>query len=402
MRKLFNLYIDREFLVLVIFGIKISLKLSTLEEKLEVENSKQDCKKNRTEVQKVKDGRKRLAIVRLDAIGDYILFRPFLKSIREYYNDYHITYIGNILHRDFIENFDCKYVDDNIFINIFTSYDITIIKDLKYDIVISPVYSRTHYTDEFIKLIVAKEKIASYGNLTNISDAIKAQGNINYTRLIYHKNIDFEFYINKYFFEVLFEKEINIDNTNFDLDKEYFNNIDFDFNQNYVIFFPSASDVRRRWSFDNFKKLAEYIYKKCNYHIYIAGNQSDEEIANKIIDNKYSIYSICDKYELHMLPYIFSKAKFIVTNDTMAYHMAVATNGKVLCISNGSTYTRFVNYPKKLIKNKRVIQIFPKEFRKKMNSNSFENYDYEHYSMYDINKIEVEEVLLKLDEYFIK
>ena len=53
---------------------------------------------------------KNLLIVKMDAIGDYILFRNFLKAIKEdkKYSKYKITLCGNSVWKDISEKFDSK------------------------------------------------------------------------------------------------------------------------------------------------------------------------------------------------------------------------------------------------------------------------------------------------------
>ncbi|MDW8465862.1 MAG: hypothetical protein RML35_06685 [Chloroherpetonaceae bacterium] len=62
---------------------------------------------------------KTLLILRLDEIGDYVLFRNFLKEIRESerFKDYKITLCGNAAWKDLAEAFDKESVDEFIWIS---------------------------------------------------------------------------------------------------------------------------------------------------------------------------------------------------------------------------------------------------------------------------------------------
>ena len=383
MGKIFNLCIDRNFLIFTIFGIKISMKLkyssATITTLVLNDNTKE----------------KKIAVIRTDAIGDFILFRNFLKCIRDEYEDYRITYIGNILCKDLILHFDKNYIDECIFINA-DNIDYNFFKNLKYDIILLPVYSLSSGFYEILKNIKADEKIGFYPDLSNLT----IPGRIHYsqypTKTIYfNKEFDFEFNINKYFFEKLFEKSIDIYDTKFRLDEKMFDTIDFNFSEKYIIIFPSASANYRKWSTDNFKKVSEYIYKKYGYNIYILGSNSDKKLADKIIDdnNKNYIKSLCGKYKLHELVYIMNKSLLVISNDTMAYHMSVASNTNVICISNGNTYIRFVKYPDDLIKGKKVIHLLPEIFT----DGSLTNNDYEYSSNIDINEIKPETVIKEIE-----
>ena len=60
-----------------------------------------------------------LLLIKTEAIGDYILFRNFLQSIRENekFRGYQIFLIGNELWKPLVNKFDQPYVDFSFFIN---------------------------------------------------------------------------------------------------------------------------------------------------------------------------------------------------------------------------------------------------------------------------------------------
>ena len=63
--------------------------------------------------------RKSLLLVRLDAIGDYVLFRNFIKLLKknQKYNDYTITLLGNSVWKNLSKELDYEYVDDFIWLD---------------------------------------------------------------------------------------------------------------------------------------------------------------------------------------------------------------------------------------------------------------------------------------------
>lgn len=62
---------------------------------------------------------KKLAIVRLDDIGDYLLWRNFIGVYKqsEQYAAYSITLIGNIVWKDIFDAFDRQAVDETIWVH---------------------------------------------------------------------------------------------------------------------------------------------------------------------------------------------------------------------------------------------------------------------------------------------
>ena len=304
-------------------------------------------------------------------IGDYLTLRPLLPYIRKYYSNEKITFIGNNRFKDVICYFDKDYIDEYIYYDGDNKYECDakrdFFKNICYDILISPYYLVNEWVDNNLSLIKAKEKIASFGGLLVMSQRQRVKTAQNYTKIIYPSEKDmFELYRNVEFFEDLFNEKITIDDISIDLKEEDFKNIDFNFNERYAIIFPSATDINRQWDYKNFQFVCEHLYKKYKMISFIVGGESDKALANKIIGSRKYIISICGKYKLHEVFYIFNKSKIVVTNDSGGYHIAMSVSDNVIVISSGGSFTRFISYPKEIIKNKIVSTPIPdksKEFK---------------------------------------
>jgi len=120
-----------------------------------------------------------MLIIRLDAIGDYVLFRNFLEIVRtsDRYRDYAITLLGNAVWRSLSEELDTEFVDTFIWLDRFRfvkdhAYRKEKLREIGaagYEIALSPVYSRGFiFSDALVKLVNAGEKIGSEGCLSNM------------------------------------------------------------------------------------------------------------------------------------------------------------------------------------------------------------------------------------------
>ena len=175
---------------------------------------------------------KSLLIIRLDSIGDYILFRNFLKTVRnsEKYRSYKITLCGNIIWRDLAEKLDSEFVDTFIWIdrrkfsnNFFYRYKILkSIYIMGFETAVDTTYSREIlFGDSIIRASNALLRIGSSGALDK---HVKWKRNIltdkYYTKLINttRDNV-FEFYRNKEFFEKLIENPIKLTKPGIETDK---------------------------------------------------------------------------------------------------------------------------------------------------------------------------------------
>ena len=136
---------------------------------------------------------KELIIVKLDAIGDYIIFRNFIESIKksEKFRDYDITLVGNVVWKDLALKYDAGYVKKFIF---FGKEDLKSVDKLidshpelfekNFDTLIHPTFSRIGYVDNLVKNINANEKIGYLSDNSNQNNRQLKVTNAYYTKLI--------------------------------------------------------------------------------------------------------------------------------------------------------------------------------------------------------------------------
>lgn len=322
---------------------------------------------------------KTLLIIRIDAIGDYILFRNYLGELKKSkkFKDYKITLCGNMLWKNLSENLDRIYVDDFIWLNrkkfywnIFYKYNfLRKVRKAGFEVVVDTTYSREIlYGDAIVRSSGAKEKIGSVGSSEKHTEWKRNfLTNKFYTKLISttDKNI-FEFYRNKEFFENLTDEKIKITKPEIDINKKEINNF---VSEKYAILFPGAGHKKRMWSIENFIEIAKYIYKKFNLQIVIAGSKSDSKIAMKLMFGANCGGTLCltGGTTLLELVKLISEAKILITNETGAAHIAAAVNCPFVCVSNGNHYGRFNPYPEEIYSN--CVYVYPEEIRNESNKN---------------------------------
>jgi len=322
---------------------------------------------------------KTLLVIRLDEIGDYILFRNFLETLAksERYRSYKISILGNNVWESLSENFDDEFVDGFIWLN-----KKRFNKDLKYrfnklreitsqgyEVVLSPAYSRNFFlSDNIVKLLSAAEKIGSAGDLSNITKWQKNISDKYYTRLIpASREIIFEFERNREFFENLLITNIDLKNPRIYLSNK---NLNFDLSDCYAIFFIGASSNYRQWEMKNFAKVAEYLKEYHNYDIVLSGGPNDIEKAKEFKGHfREDLLDLVGKTSLLDLLYLINDSNLIVTNETSAPHLAVALEKKninIFVISNGNHFGRFIPYPKGIYGN--YFPIFHPEIEKDLDN----------------------------------
>lgn len=344
---------------------------------------------------------KSILLIRLDGIGDYVLFRNFIEVLKKNnkYKDYSITLLGNIAWKNLSKELDGEYIDNFIWLerskfnnDLFYRYKkLKELVSIGYEIILSPIYSREPFVaDNIVKLIAAKEKIGSIGNLSNIKKWQKKITDKYYTKLIYAKEeLMFEFYRNKEFFEYLLETKININKPIISLKNK---KLEHNIPKKYAILFVGGSENLKKWSPENFAQIGYFLKKQHGYNIVLCGAKEDIEEANQI--EKYcneKIINLVGKTSLVELIKIISNAELIFSNETSAPHFAVALEMKyIFVVFSGKYYGWFCPYPNEIAKN--YYTIYHPNIKKNWHDYNKLSKSYEFLKNQDINEISFEKV----------
>lgn len=300
-----------------------------------------------------------LIVIRTDAIGDYILFRNFLKPLYKKYGK--LTLVGNIAYQELVFELDREYIQEFIPIdrkkfirNIF--YRFKMIKKLRensYTLLINPIYSRDRVSEDIAKIIDAKEKITSIGDSSNLPQSLKEKYDKNYTTLLPTKNEPiFEFYRNLDFFRQFISKKLEI-TLHIDPNQLQKKLCDFNLSLPYSILFIGASEDFRKWNTEYFAEIGLFLIKQFQDNIVICGGNDDymngeyiKKVLNKISKN---VINLCGQTSLIDLTTIIQNTHFLITNETSSAHIAMAIkHSKTFVISNGNHLYRFTPYPKEM------------------------------------------------------
>ena len=113
----------------------------------------------------------------------------------------------------------------------------------------------------------------------------------------------------------------------------------------YYMIFPSASADIKKWDYAKYAKIIKKIYNKTKLPVVFAGTSIDLESVNeviKLIDVPY--INIIGKTDMLEFIEVVKKSKFVITNDTSTYHIALNEEVPVAIITGGYTYDRYVTY----------------------------------------------------------
>ena len=350
-----------------------------------------------------------LLIVRLDAIGDYLLFRNFLSVVKSSgkYKNYQITLCGNFRWKDLSEKFDKNVVDEFIWVdrekfyrNI--GYRFNLLKNIRkkgFETAVVATYSREIlYDDLIVNSSRAKIRIGSEGSRDS---HVKWKRNLftdkYYTLLIPASSQDmFEFYRNKIFFDNLLEKQTDIKSPQINTSGI---NLDYIPVKPYVVLFHGASRKEKIWDHNNFKETAEFLINEYSYNIVLTGGEKEKEDSLKIFHSLPAgkVFNLTSKTTLPGLAKIIGESILLISNDTVAVHLAASVNKAFVCLSNGERFGRFHPYPKEIFD--KAYYIYPPEIMNNQDNIELLKNKYRFSSDLNINEIKpqtVKEVIKKI------
>ncbi len=328
-----------------------------------------------------------LMIVKLDGIGDYVLFRNFIDILRndERYKGYKFTLCASLAVKSLACETEKNTIDEFIWIDnkkFYSNYlyRFRVLRDILrkgFEIVIHPTYSREYIADKIVRASRAPARIGNAGDSINIPAGRKAEFDGYYTGLVNTESdgcvMKFEFHRYKIFFETLLNKKIDIARPFINLaGNGCVSRFVPDADKPYAVVFPGAMLSDKQWSCQSFAEVCDFLAEKYSLTVLIAGAKSDEEFASKIIEKSKNgkAINIAGKTKLFELAALLAKASILVSNDTCAVHIGAAVDiPRIVCVFKGNHFGRFVPYPPEVFKNLHCV--FPEELEKNIN-----NYEY--------------------------
>ncbi|WP_101025341.1 glycosyltransferase family 9 protein [Helicobacter pylori] len=350
--------------------------------------------------------KKTLCFIRLDIIGDYILYRNFLPLFKKYFEDYETTFIGNTVIKDIVPHCDSqyKYIDKFIFLdNIYWEKYLRIgangsrLSKLKGLLFFLPKFMRKRYEDvsnlrkesyeicinssmfyfstkedAIIKHLIAENKVGVFcthpiESLHRIR--LREQTEIRksfYTHLFYPKEVpQFLYDSNQDFFQSFFKhfKGVDIGFVELELklpiafEYEKFKNI---LKPPYGVLNLGASD-----DFRVYKRFDEVIYfLNPDYQLVLCGNsKEDEKLANSILKRHKNAISLVNQTGLVEYLYLLKNASFAMGNESSIMHLSACLKiPHAFIVSSGLSSPRFHPYPKEVGPN--IHMIYPRDFQK--------------------------------------
>jgi ADP-heptose:LPS heptosyltransferase len=343
---------------------------------------------------------KKLLIIRLDDIGDYLLFRNQLGMYKQSprWREHSITLLGNAVWKDLFTMLDRETVDETIWVNKHEYLESaacrlglwTRLREQGFEIVIAPSRTRPLLIDDLCTLAAAP--LYAIGSVnTYVHASWNSESDSLYNELLRPRN------------SMAHEFNFNAEFTAWVCGIRYEGHrplIDYRFPTApaapYIICFIGANTRSKRWPVRRWIEFIEAYRQLHSGSVVLAGAGMAELQMARAIQNRTDAQSIVGKVSLPELLHWVNGAKAVLTNDTMAAHLSASCNRPTVIIANGVNYFRFTEYGSAGIEN--VGTLYPDVFTHRRQRVGDGPYPYEAAVSADIASIRAASVIRKLEE----
>jgi ADP-heptose:LPS heptosyltransferase len=280
---------------------------------------------------------RKIAILRANALGDFIVTLPAIHAIRNVYPEAELVLLGRPWHKYFLEG-NRTPINRVIVIPVCSG-----LREEHNEVPNEPELERFFAESEKEQFDIAihfqGKGIAANPFLNRLGARLTVGLTCpEATRL--DRSLDFYYYQNEVmrYLEVAsligavmikLEPEINILQKDREEALAYLSNYD---NAPFIVLHPCGTDGRRMWDMGKFSQLGDRLSKK-KYKIIFTGSADDtDKVASIIYSMKYPAINACGKLSLGGLIGLFAESRLMVSIDTGPLHLAQAAGIKTVGI----------------------------------------------------------------------
>jgi ADP-heptose:LPS heptosyltransferase len=299
-------------------------------------------------INKKKSVSNKIAIVKIDNIGDYVIWSDFIHSVACKSNNF--IFICNSAYSELVPTFIKKMdLNQKLFKNNIR-YRFTVLKEIRglgIHTIIQPVSHRGFVAgDSIVRVSGASSKITLNSNKNFIKRIFDL---FTYNKLFNYKKNSHQYDISRNMYYQYYDEELN---SALPLNSSNKHNR----NSKYCVFAIGASENYRKWSNFKWSKLAIKLLKEGYIdEIILVGSEVEVEDGDLISLKNDKVVNMCGQTDLMMLADLIENSLFIVGNESAAIHIAASINKTSFCILGGGHFGEFLPYPNSRERNSYCI-----------------------------------------------
>ena len=302
----------------------------------------------------------RVLIVRNDSIGDYLLYRPWLRRMAEelHARGSHLTLAANALWAPLAREWDADLFDELLVVDFgrfqrdltYRAATLATVGAGGYGTLIYPLHVREPAVENFFRFLRAPERVGSQGE--HRTDPWFVALDQGYTCLLpTARATRFEYDRNQEFFENWrghpdpHPAPLGVPSAAAAVAR-----FQAELGPKYLVLFPGASARAKRWPAARFAQLARALHEHygAEFALVLAGSPDDAGHAHQIrqaLGGAPYLIDYCGRTSLPELAALLRGARLLVSNDTVAAHLAVQASTPCITVLMGENYGKFFPYP---------------------------------------------------------
>lgn len=294
----------------------------------------------------------RALVVRTDAIGDYVLWKPFGEALLNHLHGtgLDVTLVANSVWADIAREslaFDDIVALDRDRFLVDVVYRFKTLRALRkshYAVVYLPVFSREFLVgDSLVRAAGGAVQVGHSSDKANTNNLAKRISDRFYTQLLPTRGeTEHEIVRNRQFLDgigIAPPEELragpfgHADNPVAAVGK-------------YFVVAPGASCQTKRWPVARFASVARWVAKSYGWKAVVVGTKAERglgETLRETIDG--DAINLCGLTSLAELSAAIHAARLVISNDSSHVHFAFANGTPAVCIAGGGHWGRFLPYP---------------------------------------------------------
>lgn len=306
-----------------------------------------------------------VAIVRVDGIGDFVLWLDSARSLRAIYPQRRIVLITSAACAELAESL--PFWDEVLPVEPVRLYTDPLyrwrflrrLRERGFSTAVQPTFSRaTLAGDSLIRATGAKERIGSTGDLSNMNACQKPISDRWYTELLpttpalaneLERNANFVLQLG------CASAQPEILPLPVNVIREELRNV-----APYFVVVPGAAWDGRRWPTANFAKVIREISGSTGWLPVLSGSKDEIDLCRQVAELARADCAILTgRTSLVEFIEIIRGAAMLISNETSAVHIAAAVSTPSICVLGGGHYGRYLPYPEGTVATTPTILVEP-------------------------------------------
>ncbi len=301
-------------------------------------------------------GPRRVLVVRLDAIGDFVLWSGAAKVLRAWLGaDTHVTLVANAVWADLAK--DAGIADELWPVQgRALEWDAQYRAELRarvhgggFAVAINTVFSREMmHGDSVVRWSRARERIGSVGTSSLLPPLERRWADGWYTRLLPASGV----VMHEVERHAEFLSALGVPLTTVPAPVLHLAHAAPEalaaLREGYFVVFPGASLAEKRWSPRNFAAVARHVQQQTGWRAVLMGDVRDAPVTREVAALLPGAIDLVGATTVPELASAIQRSRLVLANDTSAVHLAAATGVPAVCIAGGGHWRRFVPYPASL------------------------------------------------------